>query len=80
MQERHPCLSPADTHNPRFKMHNCESATAEMTICGLPTTEVDRVHGYTSLCQVCWPLDGPPQEEPWTENSGREGDVIPARL
>jgi hypothetical protein len=91
--KRHPCRSSADTGgNPRFKMHNCDSEglavdeTPSKTICGLPTLEVDRVHGYTSLCPVCWPLepwDGdPPEELPWTgegEGEGREGDLISGR-
>ena len=88
-RERHPCQSPADTagSNPRFKMHNCETEEAEVTICGLPATEVNRVDGFTSLCPVCWPLepwDGDvPDEPPWTgkdPNPGREGDVISGRL
>jgi hypothetical protein len=81
----HPCRSRADTGgNPRYKMHNCESEQATETICGLPIEEVDRVHGYTSLCPVCWPWPDAwegevPPEEPWTEDSGREGDVISSR-
>jgi hypothetical protein len=84
-RERHPCKSPADTGgNPRYKMHNCFADAPEMTICGL---EVDPdtlglVQGVTSLCPVCWPVEGepvPPEtaEPPWTtEGEGREGDLI----
>jgi hypothetical protein len=66
-------------------MHACESEEAG-TICHLPATEVDRVHGVTSLCPVCWPpqpWDGDvPEEKPWTgkdPDPGREGDVILGR-
>lgn len=85
-QKRHPCVSPADTHN-SAKMHNFGSDNPDMTTCGLPTTgEGDRAHGYTSLCPVCWPEEAwtdevpPPPEDPWTEDGGgRAGDLVHGR-
>jgi hypothetical protein len=65
-------------------MHNCSDDDQTITICGLQVEEetVGRVHGVTSLCPVCWPVEGepvPPEtaEPPWTtEGEGREGDLI----
>ena len=85
-EKRRPCRSSGDTAgNPRYKMHNCpDGDDPTMTICGLPVEKdsVDRVHGVTSLCPVCWPVEEEPvppdtPEPPWTaEGEGREGDLI----
>ena len=59
-------------------MHNCDDGS-QITTCGLIVEDFNRTHGYTSLCRTCWPVDEPPREEPWTADTGNEGDVIQGR-
>ena len=77
---KRPCGAIGD-QNPRYKMHNCLDGAENVTICGQDVRfdTLDRVEGVTSLCPVCWPVEGETRktEPPWTkEGEGREGDLI----
>jgi hypothetical protein len=75
----HPCRSGLDTGgNPSVKLHNCPEGS-KLTTCGLPVSDVNTTYGVTSLCRTCWPSGDAPVEEPWTAESGNEGDRIGGR-